>query len=552
MITLPGWKITLADNFKQLTMTKKSIFCTVALVIVITGIQSCMTYHFRSNYKDVNSLNHATKNLLTVPFLKAHLKNGDICILMDSWKIDTTRNIVNGNGTKYDLNRNKVFEGTINIPVDSVAIFETNTKIQYPESGRIAALTIMAGIDVVIGVICLTNPKACFGSCPTFYINENDNFHYADAEGFSEAIRPSLEYSDIDALNNEHLFSNSFSITMKNEALETHCVKDVKLLAYPRKSGERVFHSPTDDFCLCENNYALTGATANEGEITSLLKSQDRQERFSLSDENNLISKEEIYLSFNHVKDMNNIGLILNFRQTLMTTYLIYSALGYMGDEIGDIFAKMEINKLPQDKVKEGIKKELGKIDVYAWNDQKNNWEFQNGFYEIGPIAINRQLMPLKNVSSGQVVRLKLVINKGYWRIDYVALTNIKKKVEPFHIPPASILNKGLPDNKALSDILNPDMHLISIPGSEYKFNFKLPDQNTDYELFLYSKGYYLEWMREHWLKDKNLAKLWQMINLPDKYMKEEAKNYKQYETTMEEQFWGSKIDTKTFVYHEN
>jgi hypothetical protein len=339
---------------------------------------------------------------------------------------------------------------------------------------------------------------------------------------------------------------------MKNEALETHCVRDLKLLVFPREKGERIFHTPTDDFYLCENNYVLTSATANEGEITPLLRNQDRQERFSLSDENNLISKEEIYLSFENVKDIKDPGLILNFRQTLMTTYLIYSAFGYMGDEIGDIFAKMETNHVNQEKVKAGIKKELGKIDVYTWNDQKNDWEFQNGFYEIGPIAINRQLMPLKNVSSGQVVKLKLVINKGYWRIDYAALTNIKRKVEPLQIPPVTVLNKGIPDTKALSDILNPDIHLISMPGSEYKFNFKLPDQNTDYELFLYSQGYYLEWMREHWLKDKNLVKLWQMINLPDKYMKEEAKNYKQYETTMEEQFWGSKIDTKTFVYHEN
>jgi len=58
--------------------------------------------------------------------------------------------------------------------------------------------------------------------------------------------------------------------------------------------------------------------------------------------------------------------------------------------------------------------------------------------------------------------------------------------------------------------------------------------------------------MREHWIKDKDLVKLWQMVNLPKKYLRDEAKNYKLYETTMEQQFWESKIDTKTFVYHEN
>jgi hypothetical protein len=235
-----------------------------------------------------------------------------------------------------------------------------------------------------------------------------------------------------------------------------------------------------------------------------------------------------------------------------MTTYLIYSAFGYMGDEIGDIMAKMERTDETKEKVKNGIKKELGKIDVYTWNDRKSTWEFRHGFYEVGPIAINRQLIPLQNLSSGSEVKLKLVLNKGYWRLDYAGLTRIKEKVEPVQISPVAVLNKGIPDKQALGDILHPDRYLISMPGSEYRFSFMLPEQNTDYELFLYSKGYYLEWMREHWLKDKDLLKLWQMVNLPKKYLREEAKNYKQYETTMEQQFWESKIDTKTFVYHEN
>jgi hypothetical protein len=543
----------LAVILNQTTMkNKKLIFYIGTLIIAILAIQACKTYYFRSNYKDANSLIHETKNMQTKPYLKAHLKNGDVCILWDSWKVDTTLNVVSGIGTKYDFNRKPIFQGTINIPIDSVAIFETNKKIQNPEAGRIAALSILVGLDVVVGIICLTNPKACFGSCPTFYINKNDNYHYADAEGFSNAIAPSMEYYDIDALNNGQLINDTFSITMKNEALETHCVKDVKLLAYPRKEGERVFQSPTNAFYLCKKSYPLSVATANEGDITSLLRIQDRQERFSLCDENNLSSKEEILLSFDNVNNTNDLGLILNFRQTMMTTYFIYSAMGYMGNEVGDIFAKLETNNDTKEKLKGGIKKELGNIDIYLWNEQTNNWILQNGFYETGPIAINRQFIPLQNLSSNLKVKLKIVLNKGLWRIDYAALTNIIEEVNPYEISPNSVLNKGKPDNKALSEIIIPDKYLISMPGSEYTFNFTLPNPKTDYELFLYSKGYYLEWMREHWIKDKDLLKLNQMVNNPKKYLKSEAKNYKRYETTMEQEFWNSKVDTKTFSYYEN
>ena len=136
--------------------------------------------------------------------------------------------------------------------------------------------------------------------------------------------------------------------------------------------------------------------------------------------------------------------------------------------------------------------------------------------------------------------------------MDYLALTNIKEKVKPLEIAPSSILDKGKIDHKALSSINDPKKYLISMPGSAYKFNFDLPKHTDDYELFLHTKGYYLEWMREHWIKDKNLLKLRQMVEQPKKYLRVEAEAYKRYETNMEQEFWNSKIDTKIFSYYEN
>ena len=210
-------------------------------------------------------------------------------------------------------------------------------------------------------------------------------------------------------------------------------------------------------------------------------------------------------------KDKNDLGLILNFRQTLMTTYFIYSAMGYMGDKVGDMFAKLETDPSLRNKF-DATSKNLGGIDIFLFNEQKGLWELQSGFYESGPIAINKQFIPLQNVPSNVKVKLKIVLNKGLWRMDYVALTNIREKVTPIEISPSSVINKGKLDNSALSIINGSDKYLISMPGSEYKFNFTLPNQNSDYELFLYSKGYYLEWMREHWIKDKDFLKLKQML----------------------------------------
>jgi hypothetical protein len=528
---------------------------TLILKVLATGLlilQACKSYdNFRNNYDNSSQLLNDTRNLPKKPYLKAHLKNGDVCILKNSWEIDSTQTLLTGKGVLYDLNRAKKLEGNLSIFIDSVAIFETNTKLDSTETGRIAALAILAGLDVILGIICVTVPKACFGSCPTFYLNEKDDIHYADAEGFSNAILPSLEYHDIDALSNQPVTGRNFSITMKNEALETHCIKNLRLLVYPREKGQRVYQSPVDNFYLCENSYKVRQAYGPEGDITNLVDFIDRQERFSYADRHNLSSREEVYLDFVNVEKKDDLGLIINFRQSLMTTYLIYNAMGYMGKKVGEIYAKIETDDQIKKKLNNGIKKELGDIDIYSWNEQTGHWDFKGGFYETGPIALNCQILPLENVGTGSDVKLKLILNKGLWRIDYIALTNIKCRVEPVEIFPDAVLNKGKEDVHALEQINNSEKYLISMPGSEYKFQFKLPEESRDYELFLYSKGYYLEWMREHWKKDKNLWRLKLMIEKPQRYLKVEARSYKRYEAMMEQIFWNSKVDTKSFSYHE-
>ena len=62
-------------------------------------------------------------------------------------------------------------------------------------------------------------------------------------------------------------------------------------------------------------------------DITDLLIKKDKNEWYSYASENNMSEKEEIILRFNTDNKTNELGLLLNFRQTLMTTYLIYSAM---------------------------------------------------------------------------------------------------------------------------------------------------------------------------------------------------------------------------------
>jgi hypothetical protein len=523
---------------------------SIALLTILLPCCSTMPYFFRTNYNSVNELIHAEENLQTRPFLKAHLKDGGVVILKDTWQVDSVQEFISGNGIVYDSRRTPTHTGPVNVPIDDVAIFETNKKLIYDESSRVASLSVLTGVDILMGVLCITMPKACFGSCPTFYVNPEDNFQYADAEGFSHAFYPVREYFDLDALPAAATRDRSFTLTMKNEALETHCVNDLQLYAWPVGTGEAVYQTRDNEFYLCENTWRLSESTGDEGVNTALLRDNDRIERFSLSDPDNLKSKEEIFLTFDSLTDAKAPGLVIHFRQTLMTTYFIYNCFGYMGDYVGDVYASMETGKF-QMKGNRRFYEELGDIDVYLWDESEHDWVFQGGWYETGPIAMNRQMLPLKTTDIPESLKLKLVLNRGLWRIDYLALTNIRKKIEPMVSRPVEILNRGIADEKALGMITDPEKYLVSKPGDEYTIHFRLPEEGT-YAMFLYSKGYYLEWMRKDWLKDQDLLKLRQMIKNPDRFFRTQAAEYKRYETDMEQIFWNSKIDPKTFVYHEN
>lgn len=521
-------------------------------ILLLYLFSSCTTNFFRNNYYSHNQLLHTVKDTTSQPFIKAHLKNGNVCILDPDWTIDTINNKLRGYGTEYDFNRREIFKGSLNIPLDSVAIYETNKKLRQEEVSRIAMITVLSALNVAGGINCILYPKSCFGSCPTFYLEGHQALQSADAEGFSTAVSPSLEASDIDALQEVKIIDSKVSLTMKNEALETHCVNKVELWCCPKLPNQEVFHSREDKFYTSDKSYFLNKATADEGDVTEKLIGNDGLERFSLSDPKNLKSREVILLEFDQVQANSKLGLVLHFRQSLMTTYLFYSMIGYMGDLASDFMVRMEKDQSIKSKFRNGFHKALGDIEIYCWDQNQNKWVFQNGCNETGPIAINKQISPLISANTSPKVKIKLILNKGLWRIDFAKLVNIVGDVEPVKLKPNVVYNKGKEDVDALRNLSNDTNYLISMPGSEYRMYFNIPADLSSSDFFLLSKGYYIEWMREHWLKDKNLYKLNQLLVHPSHYLKREAGFYKKYESDIELNFWNSRIDTQKFSYYEN
>ncbi|MBI5021483.1 MAG: hypothetical protein HZB59_08610 [Ignavibacteriales bacterium] len=466
-----------------------------------------------------------------IPFLKAHLKDGSVA-LFTKWTFDEPHKQVIGHSVFFNIDREIEKEGQDSIAFERVALFETNV---INPSGAAGTMSVVTAGSAIASIICLTNPKACFGSCPTFYAQDGEGLSLM-AEGFSASILPSLEATDIDHLYTAKPYGQHFEIKVTNEALETHVIRSVSLLAFPRPESNRIFISPDNKFYSAENITAPKSCIGSEGERVDLIQSFDKLERFSLTDSFDLAERETLRVSFDTVPS-GNLGIIMSFRQTLLTTYLFYQALAYFGNSAAAMLAKCESSDLKDYLGNTGHT--LGGIEILL-PDESGKLTKIGEFGETGPIATNIQMFPLPNELPPPHT-LYIRMTKGMWRINHLALASIDTTAEPLRVMPSDVQRANNSELGTLKGLIEVTKPLVTFPGDEYQIVFELPRDFDRYEIFLESRGYYLEWLREEWLAEENIEKGIEMFAQPEKSMKTEALRFKKIEPTMETSFWGSK-----------
>lgn len=478
------------------------------------------------------------KSTKDLPYLKLHMKNGDLYVL-ENWIVNTKQDSITGNGNLFNPNRMSISDGKFSIPMNQIVLAETNQISSSTGAGTLVLLTLVTGIFTVV---CIANPKACFGSCPTFYAF-NGYDYIVQSEGFSSSISPALEEQDVDALYRIKPVSADFEVQLKNEAYETHIIRSANILAAPKPNGGRVFATSDGQYLQAVNISEASSIIAAEGDISEKLCSFDGVERFSEADSTDLAAKETIEVTF-YRPASESMGIVIAARQTLLTTFLFYQTLSYMGTTAGDWLANVERNKNQFKQLLDNPRNVLGNIDVLIQNENAE-WEKIGEVGETGPIATDIKIVPLTKISTCEsedsAIKLKLRMAKGLWRIDYVALADIIDEVTPQIIFP-STSSPEFANNRSVTELLaNPDSVLITYPGDKYLLNYKLLPDYKNYELFVETQGYYLEWMRNEWLGEENVERVYQMFLNPKQFYKDLAPQFKKVEAEMEETFWSSK-----------
>jgi hypothetical protein len=476
-------------------------------------------------------------------FLKVHINDGSLYVL-DNWVNDSINDVLYGQGIYYNFKRDLISskpksavmsdDTQFKICYDEISLIETN--LMKFHGGKLASITIVGVPLAIFASYCIINPKACFGSCPTFYTMNDGNWNLV-AEGFSSSILPVFEKKDIDMLFWTKNEENKLTIKLTNEALETHVIRYANLLAIPHEEGKRVFAATDGEFYSTKNPVSPLMCSDEHGNCLEKVEKMDHIERFSMADSENLAKREELVFSFDNEKG-KKLGLIIGSRQTLLTTYLFYQGLAYSGNYAGFYAASIQNgNKLIKNRVQK-LWDKLGGIEIYFKN-QSGNWEKIEQIEEMGPIATDVHLIKLPSDIPANAT-FKLRMTKGLWRIDYLALTEVLSTVTPLTIQPNEIERDGKSDIEALRLLNDTTSYFITWPGDVYLLNYKLPGKSS-YEFFLQTKGYYLEWMRDEWLAEQDIKKARFMFAFPGLYMRKAAVEFKKSEADMENVFWGSR-----------
>ena len=82
---------------------------------------------------------------------------------------------------------------------------------------------------------------------------------------------------------------------------------------------------------------------------------------------------------------------------------------------------------------------------------------------------------------------------------------------------------------------------IITVDG--INLHYKIEGKVSDYEYFINSRGYYLEWIRDEWISEEDPQKIKEFLISPNKMLKDLAPTYKRIESSMEESFWNSKYE---------
>jgi hypothetical protein len=319
-------------------------------------------------------------------------------------------------------------------------------------------------------------------------------------------------------------------VRLTNEAYETHVIRYAHLIAARPPEGGRVFADREGRLWAAKSVRPVHACRAPEGDCAAAVAAMDGVERSSRTDGRDLGSREVIELA---IDGGGERGLVIGARQTFLTTFLFYQGLSYLGSRAGEALAALERGGGMIDGAVD-MQKVLGGIDVEVERGD-GRFEEVGVFDETGPLATDVQVVRLPPGSQ----RVRLQMTRGHYRIDMLAVASLAGEVKGEELEPVRVERGGRADPAALAALESGDQQLVTMPGDELRVHYRVPPGPS--ELFLASRGYYLEWMRDEWVREESRPRAALFLLQPRLMLRLLAPSFRKVEDRMEEMFWNSR-----------
>lgn len=436
--------------------------------------------------------------------VKAHMADGSTVVFRRGATVDRT--FITGPGEWFqplsDASRPRG-----QVPLDSVVGVETF-------EGRVLSaqsLAVSTAATVLGGTAAVVILKALFGSCPTVYADTGAG-PALQAEGFSYAIAPLFEQRDVDPLRVRAGPDGVVRLELRNEALETHFINHVELLAARHPAGTRAVPDQSGHPVVVAAERPLAAAVDRSGrDVRTLLLEADGRLFASLPATVDAARADDlddwIDLEADGLPPGDSVAVTLRLRNSLLNTVLLYE--GILG------------GRDAPDWLEGGLQNIATAVDVSRWYVRTMGMRVSTDagasarIGDVGPIAFRdvAVVLPRPARDAGRVrVRLRFVADN--WRIDRATIAGVIGRPRVEHLPvarvvvpvPATGVGPAVDGAAARAVADADDAYLETRPGQRMTLEFArsatTPAADTVTTYLIAWQGWYREWIRGAWLAE--------------------------------------------------
>jgi hypothetical protein len=437
---------------------------------------------------------------------RAYLTDGSVVVLPSGGSVAGGELV--GSGTRHSLTLDQARPFSW-IPLDSVVAVEAFRENQSVHP--VSLLTVPASV-VGGGLLAMGLHAAIFGSCPTIYAFEHGT-EVLEMEAFSHSIAPLMETRDVARIGARPDSDGILRLELRNEALETHYIRNTELLVVEHARGERVASDPSGQPVVTGTPAPLLAARDAGGRdvLPELLARDDHHFRTDparlatagLATAATGDERDRIDLLLPVEEGATEVALHLRLRNTLLTSVLFYdimlgesgvAAIDWIGSDLDRIGTALELGHWAVEH-----------LGMRVLVEGAEGWEERHRIADTGPIAWKELVIPLPATGPTLGVRLDFVADA--WMIDYAGAAGGVRRPAPLRVPVDRVLDSEGDDDEVERGALavTDTTHFVTFPGQRRTLEFAVPEApgpDRDVTYLLAMQGYYVEWIRGHWLAE--------------------------------------------------